>query len=214
MDATAFWANFDRQPGDPRTGSCWIWLGARTSSGRGHLRHNGQLIQAHRLAWELTHGPIPAGLNVCHHCDNGLCGRPDHLFLGTQADNMADAARKGRMRGTNRLKRAHPVVARQPRPVPTSLPRAVLRCDVCGSDEDRVLRFGLSRRGRGAGGIALCAGCWQAIRSRRPKRAAGRRLTPAERAVVARRLGAGERAAAVAADLGVSSRTIYRVWAA
>jgi hypothetical protein len=52
---------------------------------------------AHRIAWELTNGPIPAGLFVCHHCDTPGCVRPDHLFLGTAQENMQDASRKDRM---------------------------------------------------------------------------------------------------------------------
>lgn len=48
------------------------------------------------MAWELTHGPIPAGMQVLHHCDVKLCVRPTHLFLGTQRDNMDDMAAKGR----------------------------------------------------------------------------------------------------------------------
>jgi len=51
---------------------------------------------AHRKAWEDEHGPIPPGMNVCHHCDNPPCINPDHLFLGTQKDNAVDMSRKGR----------------------------------------------------------------------------------------------------------------------
>jgi hypothetical protein len=86
-----FWASFDR------TGECWNWTKAVNNTGRGHVRRGKRTALAHRVAWELTFGPIPTGMDVCHHCDNGLCGRPDHLFLGTAKDNMRDAAAKGRM---------------------------------------------------------------------------------------------------------------------
>lgn len=56
-----------------------------------------ETVKAHRVAWELAYDPIPNGLLVCHTCDNLACVRPDHLFLGTQHDNMKDAYDKGRL---------------------------------------------------------------------------------------------------------------------
>ncbi len=82
-------------------GACWIWT-ASTIRGYGqfHLPRSSDqrhIVFAHRFAWELEHGPIPDNLSVLHQCDNPLCVRTDHLFLGTQPDNLADARTKGRL---------------------------------------------------------------------------------------------------------------------
>ncbi len=75
---------------------CVIWKGAKSPSGYGRLSDN---RYAHRAAWEEANGPIPAGMFVCHHCDNPPCVNPAHLFLGTAKDNAQDMARKGRVGG-------------------------------------------------------------------------------------------------------------------
>lgn len=77
-------------------GECWGFLGFRNLSGYGQMTEGGRVVGAHRVAWELANGPIPPGLEVCHSCDNPPCCNPDHLFLGTHAENMTDAGRKGR----------------------------------------------------------------------------------------------------------------------
>jgi hypothetical protein len=76
--------------------ACWLWTGAVTADGYGHTTIEGKNFRTHRLAWELANEPIPLGLSVCHHCDTPLCVRPDHLFIGTMADNQTDMVQKGR----------------------------------------------------------------------------------------------------------------------
>ncbi len=77
---------------------CWEKTGVR--AGRyGHVRIGGKLVRAHRASWEATHGPIPAGLYVCHRCNNKRCINPDHLYLGTHRQNLIDAGRDGLLPG-------------------------------------------------------------------------------------------------------------------
>ncbi len=83
---TSLWQRVAYQP------DCWEWIGARTSAGYGLM--DGRYV--HRLAWELTRGPIPKGVLVLHHCDNRVCVRPSHLFLGSYLDNVRDMIAKGR----------------------------------------------------------------------------------------------------------------------
>lgn len=79
-----------------KTATCWIWTGPVNGWGYGHFCVNGKQTSAHRAAWLATHGEIPEGLHVLHRCDTPRCCRPDHLFLGTHQDNMADKRLKGR----------------------------------------------------------------------------------------------------------------------
>lgn len=93
-----FWSCVDR------SGDCWLWTRGATQGGYGVFSEaKRRLFLAHRYSWALANGPIPDGLFVCHSCDTPRCVRPDHLFLATNAENMQDASRKGRLvRGARR----------------------------------------------------------------------------------------------------------------
>jgi hypothetical protein len=81
---------------------CWGWAGSKTRQGYGVLFSKGKMIYAHRLSWIIRFGPIPKGMLICHHCDNPECSNPEHLFLGTQSDNLLDMHKKWRHPGRKR----------------------------------------------------------------------------------------------------------------
>ena len=105
--AAYFWSRVEKDgpvPAHrPDLGPCWMWTGgSMTNSGDGRVMHNGKRDGAHRVSWELAHGPIPPGMWVLHHCDVPGCVNPAHHFLGTQTENMADASKKGRLASGDR----------------------------------------------------------------------------------------------------------------
>ncbi len=93
-----------------RTDSCWLWTRAKNRKGYGQFRVNGKLHITHRLAWELHNGSIQEGIHVLHRCDVPSCCRLDHLFLGTNQDNVDDKMAKHRHTIKNRThcKFGHP----------------------------------------------------------------------------------------------------------
>lgn len=129
-----FWSRVNRGESE----ACWTWTGA--TNGRGYGSFNvvtakPQLsVRAHRFAWLMSRGEIPAGLEVCHRCDNTRCVNPGHLFLGTHQENHLDAVRKGRKRAWGLQK----LDARQVLEI-----RA--RCAAGALQKDVARAFGISR---------------------------------------------------------------------
>ena len=98
--------------GEPTSVStpCLEWTGFKDKCGYGVRHWKGKNKKVHRIAWEEEYGPIPKGINICHKCDNPCCYRLDHLFAGTQRQNVLDMFAKGR---GNRKKGANPLSARK-----------------------------------------------------------------------------------------------------
>lgn len=86
-----FWSKVSKSTG------CWLWSGTLQQKGYGTLMVDNERHSVHRIAWTLHFGPIPHRLMVCHSCDVPSCVNPNHLFLGTNSDNMRDAAQKHRL---------------------------------------------------------------------------------------------------------------------
>lgn len=85
-----FWERVSKGDG------CWQWSRGKNRNGYGVVRGKSRQLKSHRVAYELSVGPIPDGMCVLHRCDNPACCRPDHLFLGTVDDNNKDKKSKGR----------------------------------------------------------------------------------------------------------------------
>lgn len=78
----SFWARVDR------SGECWLWQGSKNSDGYGSLKYQGRMLSPHRLAYELSVGPIPEGSDLDHLCRNRACANPDHLEVVTRKENV------------------------------------------------------------------------------------------------------------------------------
>lgn len=85
-----FWSKVKKSSG------CWEWIASLDHQGYGHFKFNGKMVGAHRMSYMIRCGDIPKGMCVLHKCDNPICVRPSHLFLGTLKDNTQDMLRKGR----------------------------------------------------------------------------------------------------------------------
>lgn len=125
----------DRSIPEPNSG-CWLWTASWHHLGYGAVgRHpdHGQ-VKAHRLSWVAFNGTIPDGLKVCHKCDVRCCVNPDHLFLGTQADNVADMFAKGRNRSSPRYGEENPMAV-----LTENKAREILRTYAGGVNNQREL---------------------------------------------------------------------------
>lgn len=109
-EATRFWAKVskDGQTMPHMESPCWMWLGAKSSAGYGQMVLRGKVSYAHRISFEMSNGLL-GDLHCCHHCDNPTCVNPDHLWAGTNTDNVRDCIAKGRnLSGDRNTSRTHP----------------------------------------------------------------------------------------------------------
>ncbi len=125
---------------------CWPWIAGCGANGYGEIGIGGRKegkIAAHRAAWLLAYGPFPKTMHVLHKCDNHRCVNPDHLFLGTHQDNMADMLKKGRERrglgwsARTHCSRGHPYDATNTYRLPGKTTRI---CKICHRQSERKCR--------------------------------------------------------------------------
>lgn len=106
QDIDRFWSKVEKLGTE---GGCWLWTGSCGIKGYGQFYLNRTMRLAHRVSYTLNIAPIPAGLFVCHSCDQRLCVNPAHLWVGTNLDNMRDCCAKGRIASGDRsFARLHP----------------------------------------------------------------------------------------------------------
>jgi hypothetical protein len=144
-----FWAKVQKSEG------CWEWNGCKLDRGYGafHLRNAWRGVRkgtcrTHRISWALHYGDVPAGMLVCHHCDNPSCVRPDHLFLGTDADNNRDRAAKGRTVSAQSDKTRCPSGHAYDGDNLYLSPKGDRRCRECARARDRARGWYVRGRGR------------------------------------------------------------------
>lgn len=99
-----FWSKVEKSE------DCWEWTGPKNNKGYGKFYFDGGGVYAHRFSLALDGAYVPNGLCVCHHCDNPLCVRPDHLWVGTQKENLQDMTNKGRRKPRSHIGERNPNV--------------------------------------------------------------------------------------------------------
>ncbi len=96
-----------------KTEGCWLWTASLNSSGYGYFSINSAPEGAHRVSWRMHNGPIPTAMHVLHKCDVPACVNPEHLFIGTHADNLRDMVHKGRKTSKSKLTRGQVLEIRE-----------------------------------------------------------------------------------------------------
>jgi len=114
-----------------KTDTCWLWVGNIHKRGYGQFKLKGKKVGAHRVSYELFKGPIPKGLCVCHTCDVRHCVNPDHLWLGTQKENIRDMYSKGRESNHQSLKTHCPQGHKYSKENTYIAPRGHRECRIC-----------------------------------------------------------------------------------
>lgn len=126
----------------PYSAACWIWTAAQYSNGYGCMSWEKALTGAHRVSYIIHNGPITDGLQVLHRCDNKRCVNPEHLFLGTQKENLADMVEKGRCWQTKKThcrRGSHPLSGDNLYINPTSGARVCLACQKATNHKTHTL---------------------------------------------------------------------------
>ncbi len=191
---TRFWEKVTK-------GKCWEWQGCLNNLGYGQAWNGSKVVLAHRLSYEMHRGPIPAGLCVCHSCDNPKCVNPAHLWTGTRSENMRDRLAKGR--ANIRRGEAHPDTKL------TDAKVIELRNRYANGESPLVLAAESGTTGDGIRGM-LAGRTWAhlpgALKRGLPVGAAhsSAKLTDEKIIIAHRRVQHGETVAAIAREYGVS----------
>jgi len=208
MNEQQFWENVC-----PQENGCWLWMRARCEArgGYGIVNFNKKMWKAHRLAWFLTHGPIPEGKYVLHSCDNPPCVNPAHLRVGTQSDNMQDMHARGRHPSPGQPSGERHAMAKlrdeEVRTIHQRLKEGEKQTDLALEYGVSIGTIGFIAAGRTWGNLGLGA-LGRRLGSKRP----GAKLTEQDIPTILNHLRKGETMKKVAEDFGVGRSTIYSIW--